>query len=123
MSGVKHIMKSYEVERSKGLAVMLPHSHVVKYTPHILKVAQPSLFHSLVPFYTCVTLHTSLHKHQVFRVTVHLPTEAIIEYRKYAPSASLVFFLSTKTTSYCFSFILKKLWIYVIRVYAKAYGC
>lgn len=115
-------MKSYEVERSKGLVVMLPYSHVVKYTPHILKVAQPSLFHSLVPFYTCVTLHTPLHKHQVFRVTVHLPTEAIIEYRKYAPSASLVFLLTTKTTtSYCFSFILRKLRIYVIHVYAK--GC
>lgn len=115
-------MKSYEVERSKGLVVMLPNSNVVKYTPHIFKVAQPSLFHSQVPLYTCVTLHTPLHKHQVFRVTVHLPTEAIIEYRKYAPSVSLVFFL-TATTSYCLSFILKKLWIYVIRVYAKAYGC
>lgn len=116
-------MKSYEVERSKGLVVMLLHSNVVKYTPHIFKVAQPSLFHSQVPFYTCVTLHTRLHKHQVFRVTLHLPTEAIIEYRKCAPSAPLVFFLTTKTTSYCFSFILRKLWIYVIRVYAKAYGC
>lgn len=115
-------MKSCEVERSKGLVAMLPHSHVVKYMPHILKVAQPSLFHSQVPFYTSVTLHT-LHKHQVFRVTVHLPPEAIIEYRKYAPSASLMFFLTTKTTSYYFSFILRKLWIYVIRVYAKAYGC
>lgn len=116
-------MKSYEVGRSKGLVVKLPHSHVVKYMPHVLKVAQPSLFHSQVPFYTCVTLHTPLHKHQVFRVTVNLPTEAIIEYRKYAPSGSLMSFLTTKTTSYCFSFILRKLWIYVIRVYAKAYGC
>lgn len=93
---------------------MLPHSHVLKYTPHILKVAQPSLFHPQVPSCTSVTLHTSLHKHQVFRVTLCLPPEAIIEYRKYVESAvsSLSFLLTTKTTSYCFCFVFRKLWMH-----------
>lgn len=112
------ILKSYEWKGERVMSShcvpltplpqrMLPQPCSQEYTTRFKSSSTIFISSQRPHFLTNATLHTFLYNHQVFKVTVHLPAETIIEYRSVFHQPLSSSSSPLKTTSYCFAFILE----------------